>query len=1093
MNKFIYKIVKPTEILFLLILLFVNISKAQDKMAGTPVTVLQKNFQTPPDSVKPSVYWYWLSDNISKEGVTKDLESMAKVGIGRAFIGNIGLNSIETAYGNVKLFTDKWWDITEQAIRTAGKVGIDIGMFNSPGWSQSGGPWVKPSQSMRYLAGDELHVKGPQQFSKKLVASKPDFQDVAVLAFPAPSGEGDDLSKHAPTVSSDVIFDDVKKIVDGDLSTASFVSLPVKNSQVATINIKVADAFTARSIVLYPATKPFKADCELQVNDGDNYRTIKKFEYDRTNPALNVGFMPYAPVALSFAETQGKQFRLILKNMSGTVCFAEIRLSAAPYNERYEEKQLAKMFQTPLPLWNEYQWTQQAEPNNKFLMIDPGKVINITKSLLADGTFNWDVPEGEWIIIRYGMLPTGVTNSPATPEGRGYEVDKMNKQALVNHFDSFIGKVLKRMPVEDRKAFKYVVADSYETGSQNWTDAFAKDFQKQYSYNPIPWLPALTGRIVGSADQSDRFLWDIRRLVADKVAYDYVGGLRDLSHQHGLKLWLENYGHWGFPSEFLKYGGQSDEVGGEFWNEGTLGSIECKAASSAAHIYGKTKVSAESFTAGGLAYARYPALLKKRGDWSFTEGINNTLLHVFIEQPYEDKSPGMNAWFGTEFNRKNTWFYQGGAFIDYIRRCNYLLQQGKPVNDVAYFIGEDAPKMTGIRDPELPAGYSYDYINAEVIENMMRVKDGRLVLPDGMSYRILVLPQLETMRPELLHKIKNMVREGGAILGPAPNRSPSLQNYPAADQEVKTLAAELWGNIDGKNIKYRTYGKGVVFSGMTMQQALDTLKVHPDFFVNSEQPVLYTHRSADNAEIYFVTNQSDQTISFPSRFRVTGKQPEWWDAVTGEARILPQFTQNRVETIIPIKLESYQSGFVIFRYPVSSIARSAALNFPEEHTLTTIKTPWVITFDKTMRGPEEPVVFNELKDWTKHEDERIKNYSGTAIYKTSFNMDQLPSGNKIFLNLGEVNVMANVKLNGNSLGTVWTAPWQIDVSAAIKQGINQLEITVVNTWVNRLIGDSRLPEAERKTWTNINIYTPESKYQLSGLVGPVTIRMAKFE
>ncbi len=1051
---------------------------------------LKQSFKAPPDSVKPSVYWYWMSDNISQQGVKKDIEAMAKVGIGRAFIGNIGYPKEEVPYGKVKLFSEEWWKIIKTAITTATKDGVDIGLFNGPGWSQSGGPWIKPSQSMRYLSGEEIHLKGPMQISQKLPLAKPDFQDVAVMAFPEPANEEEDISKHLPNIISNVTFDDLQKMFDGNISTGASSTSLIDDKTIDTINIEVADAFTARSLILYPLEKPLRADVDLQVREGVTYRSIKKFVFDRTNPEKNVGFIPYAPVAVSFAATSSKQFRLVLSNMNKAAGFAEIKLLTAPVVERYEEKQLAKMLQTPFPLWVEYQWPKQEEPDDKSLILDPSKVIDITKNISADGVLNWNVPSGNWIIIRYGMLPTGVPNSPASPEGKGLEIDKINKSAMQHHFDSFVGKIQNSIPAADRVSLKWTVADSYETGSQNWTDGMTDIFKKQYGYDPLPWLPVLSGRVVGSTDQSDRFLWDLRRLVADRVAYEYVGGLRDVSHQHGLKLWLENYGHWGYPSEFLKYGGQSDEVAGEFWNEGELGNIECRSASSAAHIYGKTKVSAESFTAGGLGYARYPGMLKKRGDWSFTEGINNTLLHVFIEQPY-DSLPGVNAGFGTEFNRNNTWFYQGKAFVDYIRRCNYLLQQGKPVNDVAYFISEDAPKMTGIRDPELPAGYSYDYINAEVLMERVSVQNSNLVLPDGMSYRMLVLPKLETMRPELLKKIGELVKEGATILGPAPKRSPSLQNYPAADLEVKKLAKEIWGK-DNEAVANKKYGEGNVLTGMTMQQALDFLKVIPDVLLPNKD-VLYAHRTTKDGDIYFITNQTDQTINLSPAFRVTGKQPEWWDAVTGETRNLPVFTRSVASISVPLKFEAYQSGFVIFnnKIPASSSLKRTS-NFPEPKILTTITSPWKVTFDTAKRGPLKPVIFNELIDWSTSNDSTIKNYSGTAVYKTSFNVSNLPAANTFYLNLGMVKVMAKVKVNGKDVGSVWTAPYKVDISNAIKSGLNKIEIEVVNTWVNRLIGDSKLPVSKRKTWSNVNTFTPAGKYDPSGLIGPVTVEAVKY-
>ncbi len=474
------------------------------------------------------------------------------------------------------------------------------------------------------------------------------------------------------------------------------------------------------------------------------------------------------------------------------------------------------------------------------------------------------------------------------------------------------------MPKADRKAFKHVVADSYEMGSQNWTDGFNDLFRQRYGYDPRPWLPVLTGRLVGSADQSDRFLWDLRRLVADHVAFDYVGGLREACQRHGLRLWLENYGHWGYPAEFLQYGGQSDEVSGEFWATGDLGSIELRCASSAAHIYGKPIVHAEAFTSGVL-FESTPWSLKRRGDWALTEGINHWVLHVYIHQPWDDRRPGVNAWFSTEFNRHNTWFEQGREWIDYYRRCDFLLQQGRPVADVAYFIGEDAPKMTGIRKPALPAGYNFDYINAEVIEQRLRVKNGRFVLPDGMSYRLLVLPELDSMRPELLKKIRDLVKAGGTILGPPPSRSPSLKDYPECDARVKRLAAELWRQEEQAAVStssrttHHATGKGRVFRASELQPVLDELGVVPDFAGPDPKQILWTHRSSKEAEIYFISNQGEQAASIAPVFRVTGKAPELWDAVSGRMVKAAAFEPAAGGTRVPLELGPRGSVFVVFR------------------------------------------------------------------------------------------------------------------------------------------------------------------------------------
>ena len=756
---------------------------------GQDKNALEAGFMNPAEKVQTSVYWYWISGNISEEGVKKDLYSMKEAGINRAFIGNIGLEGIHTPYKTVPFYSEEWWKILHAALKTATELGIEIGIFNSPGWSQSGGPWVKPEQAMRYLASVKAEVSGGKQVEVILAKPDKDFQDVRVIAFPSVGKKATRLSAANAKVTSAMSLQNLNSLIDGDKETA--VLFTEKSEKPVAIDFRTDQPFTLRSLQIFPARQPIQTNARLLVKENGGYRMLSEFKIDRFNANLNVGFDPYAPVVISVPETTASEFRLELANTASGMGLGEVEFLSLPAVERYPEKTLAKMFQTPLPYWHEYQWPVQPEVGDPSLVIDPGKVLDISAFLQGDRLV-WKAPAGEWTILRTGMLPTGVTNSPADPEATGLEIDKMSRKHVEAHFEAFMGEIYRRIPAEDRACWKVVVQDSYETGGQNFTDDFLSEFQARYGYDPLPFLPAYEGYVVGSEDRSDRFLWDLRRLIADKVAYDYVGGLREVCHKYGLTTWLENYGHWGFPGEFLQYGGQSDEIGGEFWSFGDLGNIENRAASSCGHIYGKQKISAESFTSGGTPFSCYPAMMKQRGDRFFTEGINNTLLHVYISQPSEEREPGMNAWFSSEFNRLNTWYPQMDLFTSYLKRVNYMLQQGLNIADVAYFIGEDAPKMTGIVDPELPKGYQFDYINAEVIERDLFVKDGLLTLPHGTQYRILVLPKLETMRPELLAKIKKLIEDGAVVLGPAPKRSPSGESFPTADRQVEKLAGELW-------------------------------------------------------------------------------------------------------------------------------------------------------------------------------------------------------------------------------------------------------------------------------------------------------------
>lgn len=1063
---------------------------------------LAAQFTQPPVATKPRCYWYWMDGHISKEGITKDLEAMKRVGIGGAFIGIISGQSGATPNPDPKALTPQWWGFIEHAIREGSRIGVQIGLFNSPGWSQTDGPWVTPEQAMRYVVQTETPVNGPQNFSAKLPAPEEGFQPLTIQAFPAPAG---------------------------DTATATITSRTGH-----AIDFQMPENSSARSLTVRP-TAPINTAAELQASaDGTNFRTIRNFQISRHNMMLGVGPVPLAPIVISFPAFTDRHFRLLC---SGANALGDVQLSAASRVESFAEKSLIKMYQEPLPPFDFYTWPQAQEPDSADFSIRPDTVIDLTKNLRPNGTLEWDVPPGDWIILRSGLLPTGTKNSPAPAEATGFEVDKLNRTALKAHFDAYITPLLKKLTPAERKSWTHVIADSYEAGPQNWTDGFAADFQKRFGYDPMRFLPVMGGRIVGSADQSDRFLWDLRRFVADRIASEYVAGLRELSNAAGLTLWLENYGHWGFPAEFLQYGGQSDEIAGEFWVGADLGGPEVRAASSAVNTYGKRVVWAEAFT-GGPVLANTPRDLKARGDWSFAEGINQFVLHVYIHQPWEDKKPGVNAWFGTEFNRHNTWFDASKPSIDYLRRCSVMLQTGHHVADVAYYIGEDSPKMTGARSPELPAGHDYDFINSEVIEKYLSVKDGRFVLPDGMSYRLLVLPESATMRPVVLKKIGRLVTDGGPILGPPPSRSPSLENFPAADEEVKTLAAEIWKNPN-------------VMTDINLTQAFERLGITPDIIVPTD--VLWKHRADESTDIYFLSNTRPSARSETISFRTNDRTPELWWPETGKIQPLAdyQFADGRLQ--VPISFDPHGSVFVVFRTPRTSDARitpptpgslkivqasyaaidgtattdvtallSAAirngrLDFPVENDalggdpaylkqkqltveFTSAGKPGTVTLPEHARlqiptSPELPgpwnvtflgrsLSFEKLISWTEHPDADIKYFSGSANYSKRFQISNLES--PIHLDLGTVHAIAKVRVNGKEVATLWKEPYTTDITPALRQGANTLEIDIINSWHNRLVGDLQ-PGATPASFSTHNKYDANTPLQPSGLLGPVLL------
>lgn len=1018
--------------------------------SSVSIATVEDNFMSPPDSIRVAAYWYWLNDNLSPEGAVKDLQAMKKAGITRAQIGMIGIDGLP--YGDAKYNSDLWWETLHQALKTAGELDIEIGIFNCPGWSQSGGPWVKPQEAMRRIVSAQTIVEGPGKQSIELPAVDGACQDEAVIAYPAFTKEA-----YAQTFS-------IKKSEGQPVAQVMQLDKP---STLRSVEVKVGTPINTMAV--------------LKARDGNDWKEIKTFAIDRYNDQNIVGFEPYAPVIVAIPEAEYNELMLEIAPVgAGQI---DVTLSEQPKVERTAEKQLAKMCQVPLPMWDFYMWGEQPDYTATDWTIDPAKVVVLTNDV-KDGVLTWDVPEGRWVVSRIAMAPTGVTNSPASPEATGLEIDKINKEHLEGHFDAYIGEILRRIPAEDRKTFRIVVEDSYETGGQNWTDGLAEKFTERYGYSPLPYLPVLQGIPVGSNEMSDRFLWDLRRLVADLVAYEYVGGLKEISNKHGLTTWLENYGHWGFPSEFLLYGGQSDEVAGEYWSEGTLGDIENRAASSCGHIYGKPKIWAESCTAAGNPFGRYPYVMKQRVDRFFTEGINASLLHLVIHQLDTPEEPGLAAWFGNEFNRKNTWFEQLDLFTDYLRRCNYVLQQGRYVADAAYFIGEDAPKMTGECNPPLPEGYSFDYINADILKNHAKVKDGRLVLDSGMEYSVLVLPNQDTMRPEMLKCIEKFVKDGLTVVGPAPVRSPSLEGYPQADAAVREIASTMWS--DGA--KVTELGKGRVFAaGTTMQEVFDAINLRPDLSVPAgEQMPLFIHRTLKDAQIYFIANPTEQAISINPTFRAAaGLHPQLWNPANGTVRTLPQFMPAADNGItVPVQLEPLESAFIVFRKDAGQAA--GTLNYPAYDTVADLtNSTWDIAFESTRRGPQ-PISTDSLFDWSQHPDKAVANYSGKAVYTTQFDLAELPQG-RTYVDLGKVMVMAKVKVNGQYAGGVWTYPYRVDITPLLQAGKNTLEVEVVSTWRNRLIGDAALPADQRLTKVNFEIVNPGEALQPSGLLGPVRV------
>ncbi|HEX5791186.1 MAG TPA: glycosyl hydrolase [Luteolibacter sp.] len=1078
---------------------------------------LEARFKNPDPSTRPGCYWYWINDNISKEGITKDLEAMARVGIGRAYIGHIYNHDKpgDTPPGSVKFMSEAWWDAMRWTLKEADRCGVDLGFFNSPGWSQSGGPWVKTSQSMRYLASSETLIKGGSKVDtvlplpeikthRTIGGHRPinvgedftakDFQPVRVIAFQQPATEAKDfdmnLAKAAcPTLKNlPVLFD-----------ASAATSLELKGRHV--IDFTFEQEQSLQSLALTPVEASFPVLCRVEAVDASGQ--IKLLTEHREIRG-HQGPLKADPLFIPFTPVSTKHLRLTF-DADRPARFSSLKLSRRAAVSHHVRKQLGETSPATNPKWTAYQWPAQPEitPGSA---IDPAQVIDLSSKVDAQGRLQWEAPAGDWVVVRTGMLPTGAMCAPASPEGQGLEADKMSKEHIRSHFDAFIGEFIRRIPAAERKALKYVIADSYETGPQNWTDQMVEKFQQRFGYSPVPYLPCLRGRVVGSPDISTRFLWDWRRLIAESIAYDYVGGLREVSHEHGLKLWLENYGHWGFPSEYLLYGSQADEVGAEFWESATIhGNIECRAAASSAHIYGRSEVFVEAFTST-RSFKQSPSDLKSALDWVYAAGPNHLILHVNIHQP-DERKPGIIQWFGTAFNRHNTWFEQSKAFNDYARRCAVMLASGTPVNDLAYYIGEDSPVMTGPLDPAVPDGLDFDHINSDALIHRAKVVNGRIAIDNGPSYALLILPKLPTMRPEVAAAISKLVSDGASILGEEPSRSPSLSGFPGCDIQLAAITAPLWASTKNQDetLGYGSFGKGRVYTDASLDPVMKSLGIQPDLTVRSEKPLLcaaagagvigrddrggivFKHRSSPEGEIYFLSNTTNSAVDFTASFRISGRQPEFWNAVTGAIEPALAFTQKNGRTEIPLHLEASESLFVVFGKSIAADAcGSAAANHPVTQEILILDQPWNVSFEGI--GAPKPQSFATLVDWTQHPDVAMRNFSGKATYTTTFKVDAKDKGDgkPCLLDLGQVHSIATVTLNGQQVGTLWTQPWRIDISKHLKSGSNDLQIEVSNSWHNRLISEANLPADQRQAHVS-QAYSAGPKPQpiASGLLGPV--------
>lgn len=1044
---------------------------------SAPASDLATQFAAPPASAKPWVYWFWNNGNVTKEGITADLEAMQRVGIGGVIIMDV-VERFAPPPGTADFMNPEWQDLFHFAVSEANRLGLEINMTNGPGWCGSSGPWITPELSMQKLVVTNLAVEGSSLFSDQL--PRPD------------------------------------------------------------ISVRHRDGF------------------DSSVTSGDSY---------------------YSDIAvLAFPKTD-----------NGVVA--------------------------------------------------PDAVVNLTADLDSTGKLTWEVPPGKWIIQRIGHTSTGSSTRPPVKGGNGLECDKLSSEAMNFHFENMMGKLIGSVGAMAGPTLSATHIDSWEVGSQNWTPKFLEEFQKRRGYDALRFLPDVTATLeaddnpkasvadhitIGDTATASRFLWDFKETRSELLAQNYVGRLEELARAHGLRLSIEGY-DLPFGDE-ATYTEHADEPMTEFWPTGSSQNVaKGREMASVAHIMGEKVVGAEAFTSDdNEKWKLHPALVKSLGDYEFSQGVNRFVIHRYAHQPYLDRFPGatMGPW-GLHYERTQTWWEMSGAWHEYVSRCSYMLRQGLFVADLCYLRPEVPDQTYFTPDPAVPAGYKYDECSAEALIARMNVKDGRLVLPDGMSYRMLVLPGNQTlMTPALAQKIAQLVEAGATVLGPRPNASPSLANFPQCDKEVSQTAEKVWGDCDGHAVTEHAFGKGRVIWGQPLEEVLRKLQTPPDF--TSSVGSNWIHRRVDENQVYFVANGTSSAVDESCHFRVKGLRPELWNPQTGEISQLAAYQETADSISFPLRLEASGSVFVVFRtqekpfdsivsftrdgQPVMQLAEPPAikiqkatygipgdaahtryvqakvqalvdagnLNFQvgklaegDDPAFGTVKTlvveftigdksftasgqdtdninlvrssedraadiscdaqgqlslvarqpgnyelktaggktlhaevaavtpsltidgPWDVSFPPKWGAPDK-ITLDHLISLSDSPDNGVKYFSGTATYTTTF--DWTPNSKdktKSWLDLGDVQVMAQVKINGHDLGTLWKPPFRAEITSALQSGSNTLEIRIANLWPNRMIGDSALPEAERFTWSSYKPFTKDTPLPKSGLLGPVGIQTAR--
>lgn len=1113
---------------------------AQVRGKVIPQDKLAEIFKHPPESAKPWVFWYWMYGAVTREGVTADLEAMHKAGIGGAYLMPIKAPGATPLVPHpVAQLTPEWWAMVKFTMQEADRIGIKLAMHDCDGFALAGGPWITPELSMQKVVTAKKMVRGGQAFNDTLPTPshyKNYYKDIEVLAYPTLSGEGSSSYDEHPKVTTSLPNADVQQLGERG-NKKSFAT-----AEKCWFQLAFEKPFTCRSLVIHTAASNYQSERLIveASDDGTTFRRITRLE-----PPRHGWQDGDAEITNDIPETTAKYFRFVYDKAGSepggedldfakwkpSLKLSGIELSAEPKIHQYESK--------TGEVWRISQSTTKQQVPDAWC-IPTDKIINLTNKLTAGGRLKWEVPAGNWTIIRIGHTSTGHTNATGGG-GNGLECDKFNPEAAKVQFDNWFGEAIKQGgPELAKRVLKIFHIDSWECGSQNWSPLFAAEFKKRRGYDLLPYMPVFAGVPVQSVQQSEKVLADVRETIAELVVDNFYGTMAKLAHQQGCTFSAESVAPTMVSDGMLHYK-MADIPMGEFWFRSPTHDKpnDMLDAISGGHIYGKNIIQAEAFTELRLFWDEHPGMLKTMADRNFALGINRYVFHVNALNPWLNRKPGMTLdGIGMFFQRDQTWYQPAKAWFDYIQRCQALLQQGHPVTDIAVFSGEETPRRAVLPErlvSTLPGlfgedvvkreaerlenkgepqinrpedgghsanmetaetftdplrGYAYDSMNKDALLTAT-VKNGRVVLPSGASYGVLVVPGYDGMNPNagrmsdpVFEKIQQLLSDGANIvfnISPTGKYVGYTSNKPGERFSKERIYA-AWREMALAKMSF----KGKLAVGPYKKENLEEFNIARDFIATEDshpaKDIVWTHRAGQGFDLYFISNQQGQTRNITLSLRVKDKTPELWDGVTGEIKYM-RWDNKDGRTQMSINLAANGSVFVILRNKVSNSANTA--NHAEK-LVQTLNDTWQVTFDPKFGGPKNAVTLHTADDWSKNADTAIHYYSGTANYTQTFTWNGKVNG-KMVLDLGKVNNMAEVIVNGKSCGVAWTYPYRVDITKALKPGKNQIVIKVTNTWANRLMGDHALPEDKRITWTNAPYRLEKRELLPAGLTAGVKL------